>query len=154
MAVMADFDLLTPRQRECLRAVANHRTYKEVARDLGISESAVEKHLRGAREKLGVETTADAARLYLLAEGEAEPQGGFPHLPANEMALDKEGTSGRAGASLHLGETEEDALGVADLDHPLTALQTFGLIGRVVLGSIVGLTLLIASAEGLKAVLT
>lgn len=44
--------------------------------------------------------------------------------------------------------------GVADPDPPLTAVQTLSLIGRLVLGSIAGLTLLIACAEGLKTVLT
>lgn len=151
---MADFDQLTTRQRECLSAVANHRTYKEVARDLGISESAVEKHLRSAREKLGVDTTADAARLFLLEEGEVEPHGGFLHLARSHPRQDEQGALAKSDLHEQDFGAEEITLRAAELDHPLTPLQTLGLVGRLVLGTIAGLTLLIASAEGLKAVLT
>jgi len=150
---MSRFNQLTDRQRACLRAVADHRTYKEIARDLGISDSMVEKHLRHAREKLGVGSTAEAARLFLLEEGEAIPQGGFNHLPDPPIPHDEDRAAGHQDAYIQgvpSGGTHE----FADYDAPLSPVQTLSLIGRLVLGFIVGLSLLIASAEGLKAMLT
>lgn len=151
---MVEFDQLTPRQRECLRAVANHRTYKEIARDLGISDSAVEKHLRAAREKLNVDSTAAAARLFLLQYDEGDPHGGSAHLSVR-------GDSQNEGLRPKAVDRNSDDLvfgthhyGSSDHDDQLSPLQTLSMIGRVVLGTIAGLTLLIASAEGLKSVLT
>jgi len=50
---------LSPRQEECLRGVLELKSAKEIARDLGISPHAVEKHLRVSREKYGVATSAE-----------------------------------------------------------------------------------------------
>jgi DNA-binding CsgD family transcriptional regulator len=151
---MIALDSLTERQRDCLREYANFRTHKEIARTLGISDSMVEKHLRQAREKLGVETTAEAARLYLIKVGEAVPQGGITHLSGK--ADDGEGPLVAHGLakSYQMMLVGDASTGAVDLDHPLTVLQTLSLIGRLVVGSIIGLSLLIASAEGLKAILT
>lgn len=51
---------LTPRQREVLEWVAHGKTAADIAVIMGISAPTVEKHLRLARETLGVETTAHA----------------------------------------------------------------------------------------------
>lgn len=51
---------LTVRQREVLEWVANGKTIADIAVILNISKPTVEKHLRLAREALGVETTAHA----------------------------------------------------------------------------------------------
>jgi DNA-binding CsgD family transcriptional regulator len=56
-------ELLTPRERECLRLVDQHLTSKEIARQLGISKYTVDTHLDNARQRLGVDTRYDAARL-------------------------------------------------------------------------------------------
>lgn len=151
---MIAFLNLTERQRDCLREYSNFRTHKEIARTLGISDSMVEKHLRQAREKLGVDSTAEAARLYLIHEGEALPQGGFTHLPGN--ADDGKGALVAHGSaeSYQMMLVGDASTGAVDLDHPLTILQTLSLIGRLVVGSIIGLSLLIACAEGLEAILT
>lgn len=47
----------------------NHATAKEIALDLGVSHHAVEKRLKSARQKLGVATSLDAARLLAEAQG-------------------------------------------------------------------------------------
>lgn len=60
---------LTAKERECLAQWLTHATAKEIAIDLGISHHAVEKRLKSARQKLGVSTTLDAARLLALVEG-------------------------------------------------------------------------------------
>jgi DNA-binding CsgD family transcriptional regulator len=144
-------DQLTGRQRECLRGVAHYRTYKEIARDLGISESMVEKHLRTARDKLGVESTAEAARLYAISEGVDKPQSGFLNL-SNLPAVSEREVVPHQASPEQVGWMGDDNLGVLSADRPLMALQTLGLIGKVCIGSIVALLILIACAEGLDAV--
>ncbi|SIN91539.1 helix-turn-helix transcriptional regulator [Vannielia litorea] len=51
---------LTPRQREVLEWVGDGKTTADIALIMGLTPSTVEKHLRLARESLGVETTAQA----------------------------------------------------------------------------------------------
>jgi LuxR family transcriptional regulator len=51
---------LTPRQREVLEWVGEGKTMLDIAAILGVTTATVEKHLRLAREALGVETTAQA----------------------------------------------------------------------------------------------
>jgi len=54
--------LLTPRQSEVLELVADGKTMQDIAIILERNVATVEKHLRGARDALGVETTAQAVR--------------------------------------------------------------------------------------------
>ena len=54
--------LLTPRQAEVLELVADGKTMQDIALLLNRNVATIEKHLRGARETLGVETTAQAVR--------------------------------------------------------------------------------------------
>ncbi|MCI2393725.1 LuxR family transcriptional regulator [Aliiroseovarius sediminis] len=51
---------LSARQREALEWVGNGKTNQDIATIMGVSPATVEKHLRIARAKLGVETTAQA----------------------------------------------------------------------------------------------
>jgi LuxR family transcriptional regulator len=51
---------LTSRQREVLEWVADGKTNQDIATIIGLSPATIEKHLRMAREKLGVSTTAQA----------------------------------------------------------------------------------------------
>lgn len=51
---------LTPRQREVLGWVGDGKTIQDIALLLSLNPATVEKHLRLAREALGVETTAQA----------------------------------------------------------------------------------------------
>lgn len=51
---------LTARQREVLEWVGDGKTTQDIATVLGISRAMVEKHLRLARQSLGVETTTQA----------------------------------------------------------------------------------------------
>jgi DNA-binding CsgD family transcriptional regulator len=77
-------DGLTARQLQCLRGKWDRKMDKEIAFELGISQRAVEGHLRGAREKLGVASTR-AAVLMVAAregwEGSVEPYYGPSDLP-------------------------------------------------------------------------
>ncbi|MGI3184073.1 helix-turn-helix transcriptional regulator [Nioella aestuarii] len=54
--------ILTPRQSEVLELVADGKSVRDIALLLGRKVATVDKHLRGARESLGVETTAQAVR--------------------------------------------------------------------------------------------
>ncbi|MBF9031511.1 LuxR family transcriptional regulator [Rhodobacterales bacterium HKCCE3408] len=54
--------VLTPRQIEVLELVADGKTIQDIALILERNAATVEKHLRGARDTLGVETTAQAVR--------------------------------------------------------------------------------------------
>lgn len=51
---------LTKRQREALEWVSDGKTIQDIATLMGRTTATVEKHLRLARESLGVETTAQA----------------------------------------------------------------------------------------------
>jgi DNA-binding CsgD family transcriptional regulator len=55
---------LTPKQHEVLRFVAENRTSKEIAWDLGISESAVNQRIEGVRLRTGSPPRAELARAY------------------------------------------------------------------------------------------
>jgi LuxR family transcriptional activator of conjugal transfer of Ti plasmids len=56
----SDRPVLTPRQMECLRWVAEGETASEIGRILTLSEHTVNEHLQGARKRLGVRTTTQA----------------------------------------------------------------------------------------------
>ncbi len=66
-----ELETLTSAEREALRLVAEGRTSKEVARALGISASAVNQRIDGARQKLGGITRLEAARR--LRAGACDP---------------------------------------------------------------------------------
>lgn len=61
---------LTEAQRVALRMFMARKTAKEIALELGITPKAVELRLKGAREALGVSSSAEAARLLAAAEQE------------------------------------------------------------------------------------
>lgn len=54
---------LTPKERACLRLVMEQRSSKQIARELGISRTSVDTHVRRARHKLGLRDRYAAARL-------------------------------------------------------------------------------------------
>ncbi|WP_159981588.1 MULTISPECIES: LuxR C-terminal-related transcriptional regulator [unclassified Novosphingobium] len=58
------FPVLTPKQHEVLRFVAENRTSKEIAWELGISESAVNQRIEGVRTRAGSLPRAELARAY------------------------------------------------------------------------------------------
>ncbi|NBB14552.1 hypothetical protein GVN21_04155 [Caulobacter sp. SLTY] len=60
---------LTERERQILRLVGEHLNSKEIGRELGIADHTVVNHLRKAREKVGVTSRYEAARLLRQAEG-------------------------------------------------------------------------------------
>lgn len=55
---------ITERQREVLDRVVEHRTSKEIARELGISPNTVDQRINAVRRRLGASDRAEVARLY------------------------------------------------------------------------------------------
>ncbi len=66
--------LLTSREREVAECLAAGENNKTIARRLDISDKTVQVHRQHAMEKLGVHSTAEIARMILLA-GEPPPSG-------------------------------------------------------------------------------
>ncbi len=70
---------ITPRQRAVMDLVIEHRTSKEIARELGIAPNTVDQRINAVRNRLGARDRAETARLYsnlLLICGETTC--GFP----------------------------------------------------------------------------
>ena len=65
---------LTPRQRETLRLIAEGRTTKEIAAELGLSVKTVETHRAQLRERLGIHDTASLVK-YAQRTGLIPPEG-------------------------------------------------------------------------------
>lgn len=55
-------EVLTPRELEVVRAIAQGLTYREIAERMGISEKTVATHRERAAEKLGLKSRVDLAR--------------------------------------------------------------------------------------------
>ena len=55
---------LTPKQREVLDRLIEHKTSKEIARELGISPHTVDQRIQFAKEKLGAGSRSEVALLY------------------------------------------------------------------------------------------
>jgi DNA-binding CsgD family transcriptional regulator len=55
---------LTPKQREVLDLLIEHKTSKEIARELGISPHTVDQRIQFAKEKLGANSRSEVAQLY------------------------------------------------------------------------------------------
>ena len=63
-SLLRTFPKLTVKQHEVLRFVAENRTSKEIAWELGISESAVNQRIEGVRNRTGSPPRAELARAY------------------------------------------------------------------------------------------
>lgn len=63
-SIINDFAFATPRQRAVLDLLANSRTSKEIAHQLGISEAAVNRRIEVLRSRLGGVTRHELARQY------------------------------------------------------------------------------------------
>lgn len=56
---------LSERQKQCLELVAVGYTSKQIGRQLNLSPSTVDNHLNAALERLGVDSRAVAARIFM-----------------------------------------------------------------------------------------
>lgn len=71
--LLSTFPRLTQKQHEVLRFVAENRTSKEIAWELGISESAVNQRIEGVRHRTGSPPRAELARAYRCFLGQGQP---------------------------------------------------------------------------------
>lgn len=71
------FNRLSERQRQCLGLVAQGFTSKEIGRQLGLSPSTVDNHIRSALERLNMSDRMAAARAVraMTADGEQQTSG-------------------------------------------------------------------------------
>ena len=142
--------LLTERQIACLQGVAQHKTAKEIAVELGISNHAVEKHLKVVRRKLGAETTLEALRIF--QRGTVEP-----HYAPSDLCMGTEALH-----PMSHGRLDDVASGHFQVrpkrfwenDLELTARQVLVAIALVAIGLVATVALLIAAAQGFNSVLS
>ena len=62
--------LLTPREREILRAIGGGRSSKQIASDLDLSVRTIETHRLNLKRKLGIEGQAGLIRFALEKAGQ------------------------------------------------------------------------------------
>ena len=89
------YDALSEREKDVLRLILHGHAAKSMARELGLSVHTVNEYLRGARRKLEVTSSKEAARLLLEAEGNA------PHFLGHRQlgdAPDRKAAAGPADA--------------------------------------------------------
>jgi DNA-binding NarL/FixJ family response regulator len=73
MGAGAPVDPLTPRQREVLKGIAEGRSTKRIAADLGLSVKTVETHRAQVMERLGIRDVAGLVR-YAMRTGLVPPE--------------------------------------------------------------------------------
>jgi DNA-binding CsgD family transcriptional regulator len=64
-ADLSAMDKLSDRQKQCLELVAHGYTSKQIARQLNLAPSTVDNHVSAALERLGVDSRALAARIFI-----------------------------------------------------------------------------------------
>lgn len=139
---------LTQRQIACLEGVAQHKSAKEIGRELGISNHAVEKHLKAARHKLGASSTIEALRIYRRGTV-------GPHYASSDLSQSFGGAhSGNPGqindaaSAAFIGRPRA----VWEIDYELSAQQTLAGIGLIAVAMLVVFALIMAIAQGAYAI--
>lgn len=93
LSLLAVFPRLTEKQHEVLRFVAENRTSKEIAYELGISESAVNQRIESVRNRAGSPPRAELARAYRQYQQDLENS--CNPLTAQIPQVSAEGTIGK-----------------------------------------------------------
>lgn len=107
--VMNTLDDLTEKQRAVLDLLLQHKTSKEISRQLGISPHTVDQRILLARAKLNVATRADVANEYRrLLSLYGQPIYPSPHLAPPAFDADIRGTEyvGDGGADSSASQPE------------------------------------------------
>ena len=144
---------LSPRQEECLRGLLQLKSAKEIARELGVSPHAVEKHLRIAREKYGVASSAEAARLF--ASDQQGSESSYYDISDLRQRPFGDHQHGVLEPAMEPSQVRfEDSHGGLSLDRTLSPRQTLLTIFAVSLGTIIGLLLLVACAQGIRSLVS
>lgn len=137
-------DELTDGQRECLRLVLSHHSSKEIAAQLGVSPSAVDKRIERAVQTLGAGSRFAAARR--LAAGESGTA--YDRLPSDPIDIppplvpDQVATQDRPwGLARRLVGISPAGRDIGAVRNPLTGPQrlllVFGLVVAIAVTSLV-----------------
>lgn len=142
--VAAPIPELTELQLKCLEGFWNRRSAKQIAGDLGISEAWVNKNLLGARRKLHVNSSADAATIVFGAK------------PASIKTYyyQETGVSGEAPAADHSGASAiaSPIVGAASERPLINRYQPLTILGGIILVafvSIIAVSLMVDAGQGL-----
>jgi DNA-binding CsgD family transcriptional regulator len=93
-------DQLSPGQMAVLQRVAEHKSSKEIARELGISPHTVDQRVKRIHAILGVGSRAEAARLYLAADAPIDTASIYQEQVYQRPDLSHEWEQGKKAASL------------------------------------------------------
>lgn len=102
------FAALTRKQHEVLARVADNRTSKEIAAELGISESAVNQRIETVRSRLGGLPRAKMARDYRVFATTPEGEATCKNVPWQTIQLPAEAGVDQ---SMEVGSVSAPALG-------------------------------------------
>lgn len=104
------FSRLTPKQHEVLALIAENRTSKEIAWQLGISESAVNQRIEAVRSRAGAPPRAELARNYRRWKEGLEGRQSTPGQPAETCnAITGENTQVPAQAGIAENPARDEA---------------------------------------------
>ena len=152
---------LSPRQRECLRLIWSRRaTSKEIAAELGISKSTVDKYIAEAIELTGARDRRQAAAMIFgetpILQGEGREIAPVETPPA-ESHSHSAWVSAPAAATLTHDRSIEGvpfwpSSGERRRLNTLSLLQTLGRIGLIAVASLAALALAMALGSGLPSV--
>lgn len=140
--------LLTERQKQCLRLVADNRKTKEIARILNIAPSTVDNHLNSATTLLGA-TRFEAARM--LREAETGNRQELPRQPDRLAKAQVPAISEGAPSSQEAPPTAPFLPPLGGRINALTARQRLAVIARIILvAGLVGTASIIIAIHGLR----
>lgn len=104
----AEYDSLSPRQRECLRLIGRGFEAKEIALQLGISTGVVQGHILGGRGKLGNIRGVKAGRELLAFEAVYSIPGHLLPVPTDPETFDEAGTENAADVPMVVREPSSE----------------------------------------------
>ena len=133
---------LTERQLECLEGFWQRKSAKQIGHELEISDHAVNKHLAVVRRRLGVNSTAEAARMVF--EGTRKTAINY-----YSQELGVQDAIGLSDQNLASGYFVSEVAGDQGLINTLGPSLTLLAILAVAIGSIFAVAALIAAAQGL-----
>lgn len=155
-------DALTDKQREVIALVSEGMTSKEIARKIGISESAVNQRIEVTRQRLGGMSRAQIARIYRQTSTLVITIPTSNSLTGKSIQLQREGEPGQQsspeGAETELasartgnGVLQPSTFSPLPLVPDSTAMR-FGVIVAVTFGLLASAVLVLAAAAALNSI--
>jgi DNA-binding CsgD family transcriptional regulator len=109
-------DTLTAKQREVLDLLMQHKTSKEIARELRISSHTVDQRIQFAKEKLGARSRSEAAVEYRRLVQLCQPLSGEAPNPTEQGTNEKSGVV--EPAVLHDLSAQQHGADLIAITHP------------------------------------